>query len=157
VGSLAASIAHEINNPIAAITGAAQEMCTAVHERACTTHGPPCVPELILEQAQRIARITRQISDLATPQSAHLQWLDVNDLVRRTCNFLSYDQRLRGVEVNLDLDSQLPAFYGVPDEISQVVMNLLLNAGDAVSTVKERRVRIDVASRVEGETLVLTV
>ena len=157
VGSLAASIAHEINNPIAAITGVAQEMCTAQQQRACRDHGAPCVPELILEQAQRIARITRQVSDLAAPQSAQMQWIDVNGLLRRTSNFVSYDGRLRGAEINLDLDSQLPAFYGVPDEVSQIIMNLLLNAADAVAAVEGRKGRIDLSSRIDKDMLVLTV
>lgn len=151
VGSLAASIAHEINNPIAAITGVAQEMRTAQQQ------GTPGLADLILEHAQRIARITRQVSDLAAPQSAHLQWVDVNGLARRTCNFVCYDQRLRGVEIDLELDSQLPAYYGVPDEISQIVMNLLLNAADAVAVVTGRRPRIVLSTRAEDGDLVLAV
>lgn len=154
VGSLAAAIAHEINNPIAAIAGAAQQMCGAEHQGPCCEQGAPA---LILEQAQRIARITRQVSDLAAPQSAQAQWMDVNDLLRRTCHFVSYDQRLRGVEMNLDLDSQLPAFYGVPDELSQIVMNLLLNAADAVCAVAGRRPRVGVSSRSDGDVMMLNV
>jgi two-component system NtrC family sensor kinase len=157
VGSLAASIAHEINNPIAAITGVAQEMCAAQQQCVCRAHDARALPELILEQAQRIARITRQVSDLAAPQSSQMQWMDVNGLLRRTCNFVSYDQRLRGVDVDLDLDSQLPAFYGVPDEVSQIIMNLLLNAADAVSSVVGRRARVELSSRFDADTLVLTV
>lgn len=155
VGSLAASIAHEINNPIAAITGVAQEMRAA--QQPHPGHGAPSLPDLILEHAQRIARITRQVSDLATPQSAHLQWVDVNGLVRRTANFVSYDQRLRGVDIDLELDNQLPAYYGVPDEISQIVMNLLLNAADAVAGISGRRARIVLSSRAQGDGLVLAV
>lgn len=157
VGSLAASIAHEINNPIAAISGVAQEMCCAERQRMCRAHGAPCTPELILEQAQRIARITRQVSDLAGPQSAHRQWVDVNGLARRICNFVAYDQRMRGVAIDLDLDGQLPAYYGVPDEVSQIMMNLLLNAADAVATLTERKAQIALCSRFEDGALVLTV
>lgn len=156
VGSLAASIAHEINNPIAAITGAAQEM-RAAQPHSHPHGGAPSLPELILEQAQRIARITRQISDLAAPQSAQAQWMDLNGLLRRICNFVSYDQRLRGTDIDLDLDSQLPAIHGVPDELSQIALNLLLNAADAVAAPSARRGRIVLSSRVEGDTLVLAV
>jgi signal transduction histidine kinase len=157
VGSLAAAIAHEINNPIAAISGVAQEMCSAQQQRQCRAHGAPCAPELILEQAQRIARISRQVSDLAAPQSAQAQWVDVNGLVRRICNFVSYDQRLRGVSIDLDMDSQLPAYYGVPDAVSQIIMNLLLNAADAVASPAERMAHIGLSTRFEGNALVLAV
>ncbi len=157
VGSLAAAIAHEINNPIAAISGMAQEMCGAERQRMCRAHGAPCAPELIVEQAQRIARITRQVSDLAGPLSAQRQWVDVNGLARRICNFVSYDRRMRGVVIDLDLDGQLPAYYGVPDEVSQIMMNLLLNAADALATLTGRKPRIGLCSRFDQGVLVLTV
>ena len=157
VGSLAASIAHEINNPIAAISGVAQEMCAAERQRGCRAHGAPCAPELIVEQAQRIARITRQVSDLVGPISAQAQWVDVNGLARRICNFVSYDQRMRGVVIDLDLDDQLPAYYGVPDELSQIMMNLLLNAADAVEALTGRKAKIGLSSRCEDGMLVFRV
>ena len=157
VGSLAAAIAHEINNPISAITGVAQEMCSIQQQRQCHVHGAACVPDLILEQAQRIARITRQISDLTASQSAQPQLMDVNGLVRRISNFLCYDERLRTIAVQLDLDSQLPALHGVPDEITQIVMNLLINAADAVAGVSGRRAHIAVSTRIDGDHIVIAV
>ena len=157
VGSLAAAIAHEINNPIAAITGATEEMCRTQRQGLCRSHGSSCTPDLILEQAQRIARITRQISDLTAPQSAQPQLMDVNGLLRRTGNFLCYDQRLREIGINFDLDNQLPALHGVPDGITQIAVNLLINAADAVAAAPGRHGRIDVSTRVEDDAIVIAV
>jgi signal transduction histidine kinase len=157
VGSLAAAIAHEINNPIAAIAGVAQQMCSVHGQRQCGERGAACAPDLMLEQAQRIARITRQIAELTAPQSAQAQLMDVNGLLRRTCNFVQFDPRLRGVEVNLDLDNQLPALHGVPDELTQIAVNLLLNAGDAVAAAPDRMSRITVSTRLEHDHVLITV
>lgn len=157
VGSLAAAIAHEINNPIAAITGATEEMCRIQRHGLCSSHGSSCSPDLILEQSQRIARITRQISDLTAPQSAQPQLMDVNGLLRSTGNFLCYDQRLRETGINFDLDNQLPALQGVPDEITQIAVNLLINAADAVAAVPGPNRRIDLSTRVEDHAIVIAV
>ena len=154
-GSLAAAIAHEINNPLAAIVGAAGEMSKVQQLRACRALGMPCSPELIVEQTERIARITRQLSDLTAPSSAEAQLIDINGLLRRTCNLLGYDRRLRGVDINLDLDSQLPAVHAVPDEITQIAMNLLLNAADACAL--SDKPRIDVSTRIADDGVVLAI
>lgn len=157
VGSLAAAIAHEINNPIAAITGATEEMCRTQRQGLCSSHGNSCSPDLVLEQAQRIARITRQISDLTAPQSAQSQLMDVNGLLRSTGNFLCYDQRLRETGINYDLDNQLPALLAVPDEITQIAVNLLINAADAIAAVPGLHGRIDLSTRVEDHAIVIAV
>lgn len=133
IGSLAATIAHEVNNPIAAITGVAD----AILEKriACTCLGEDCRPELILDQTRRISLITRQLADMTTPYSAEPQLLDLNALVRRTCSFIRYDKRFGKIELNLTLDSQLPAINAVADHLTQILMNLLINAADATALV----------------------
>lgn len=135
IGALAAGVAHEIGNPIAAISGIAQEMvehrdqvggvCT---EEDCSN----CRPDLIHEHTQRLAAITREIAEFASPQAAEPQWLDLNARLRSTTSLIRYDRRVRNVDLQLDLDSQLPAIYGVADHLTQVIMNLLINAMDAL-------------------------
>ncbi len=132
VGSLAAQLAHEINNPIAAITGVAAVMNDVTRSETCANHGNICQPGLILEQARRISLITRQISDFTRPQPLHPELLDLNQLIRNTCNFVGYDRRFRGVELCPELDSDLPAVRVVADHVTQVLMNVLINAADAL-------------------------
>lgn len=133
VGSLAAAVAHEINNPLSAIVGVAEAMQEESRKYNCHLHGTPCQPAMILEQARRVITITRQIGDFSVPQSQHAELLDLNGLLRSTCNFVTFDRRFRRVEMVLELDPELPAVYGVADHLTQVAMNLLINAGDALS------------------------
>lgn len=132
IGSLAAGIAHEIGNPIAAIAGVAQSITEFAGTNRCASHGAPCQPRLILEQTRRIATITREISDFATPKAAKVALVDLNQLLRSTCSFLRYDRRYRDVNLQLDLDKDLPAAVAIADQVVQIAMNLLINAADAV-------------------------
>jgi len=132
VGSLAAAVAHEINNPMAAIIGVAEAINEERSGHECTMRNAPCQPALILEQARRVISITRQIGEFSMPQSPDPELLDLNGLLRSTCNFVTFDRRFRLIELELELDSELPAVYGVADHLTQVAMNLLINAGDAL-------------------------
>ncbi|HEX5804040.1 MAG TPA: histidine kinase dimerization/phospho-acceptor domain-containing protein, partial [Azospira sp.] len=103
VGSLAAAVAHEINNPLAAIVGVAQSMDDECRNESCALYGNVCHPEMILDQAKRVMQITRQISEFSVPQSPEPELLDLNGLMRSTCNFVSFDRRFRLLEVKLEL------------------------------------------------------
>jgi two-component system, NtrC family, sensor kinase len=132
VGSLAAAVAHEINNPLSAIVGVAQAIDKGCQIQHCSLYENSCHPKLILDQATRVMQITRKISEFSVPQSPEAELLDLNGLLRSTCNFISFDRRFRLLELTLDLDSTLPAVLAVGDQLVQVAMNLLINAGDAL-------------------------
>jgi signal transduction histidine kinase len=155
IGTLAAGVAHEIGNPIAAISGLAQEMI-ATRDVGCGTCGG-CSPELIVAQTTRLASITREIAEFASPRAAEPQYMDLNEQIRNTTSLLRYDGRLKHVALNLELDPQLPAIYGVADKFTQLVMNLLINAMDALDGVTGRAPAITVATRVGGQRAILVV
>jgi len=145
VGSLAAVVAHEINNPLSAIVGAAElmaEVCGA--ERRNNQYNLQA--EIILTQARRVMNITRQISEFSMPQSADPELLDLNTLIRSTVKFISFDRRFSPIDMVLNLDSQLPAAYAVSDHITQVIMNLLINAADAAEGRTEPQPQIVIST-----------
>ena len=154
VGSLAAAVAHEINNPIEAISGMAQRMTQAQSQGKCSKQ---CQPQLILEQTQRIADITRNIAQVTAPRSPQPQLLDLNAIVRNTCKFISYDKRFSGVDVTQDLAHDLRAIKAVPDHLMQILMNLLINAADALVGLESRRPAIRVATRAANGEVIVTV
>lgn len=150
VGSLASVMAHEINNPIAAISGIARSIaasgkCDSALEGEFSGDGP----QMILEQTERISAISRQIAEFTRPHSPSPELIDLNRLVRGVCKFTGYDTRLRAAALDLDLDPDLPAVTCVADHVTQVLMNLLINAGDAVKDTG-RPPAIVVSTRLEG-------
>lgn len=148
VGALAAGVAHEIGNPIAAMSGVLQEMTDTTQQDKVA---------LLQTQIQRLSTITREISGFASPRQMERQLLDLNGLIRATTSLMSYDKRMRNVEMELDLDSQLPAIYGVSDQLTQVIMNLLINAADALGAVTERSPKITISTKVLNHQAVLAV
>lgn len=151
VGSLAAAVAHEINNPLSAIVGVAQAMDSECKSTTCASYGTHCHPEMILKQATRVMQITRQISEFSVPQSQEAELTDLNGLLRSTANFVKFDRRFRLVDVSLELDGSLPAVVLVADHMVQVAMNLLINAGDALSEIQGRSPLIRIVTRIDGE------
>jgi signal transduction histidine kinase len=156
VGSLAAVVAHEINNPLSAIVGAAQ-MMTELHNldqgsNAGRNHELYSKQaEVILSQAKRVMNITRQISEFSMPQSAEPELVDLNSLVRSTAKFISFDRRFSSIDMVLNLDPQLPAVYAVGDHVTQVIMNLLINAADAAEGRTDPKPRILMSTGVSDE------
>ena len=157
IGSLAAAVAHEINNPIAAIAGIAQSLRDSEKSGVRCTELGSAVSESILENTRRIASISRQIAELTAPASPEPGLLDLNGLARQTCAFAKYDKRLRGVDVVLDLDASLPAVFAVSDHLTQIMLNLLINAGDALEGVVSRQPTIQMATRATNDEIILTV
>lgn len=153
IGQLAAGILHEVGNPIAAIVGAAQDMRIAEEFRG--GQGPGCGLDeavarnlpLIEEHAARLAKITREIADFASPRHRERELTDINGLIRSTARLLGYDRRFRGIGLRQLLDSRLPAVEAVPDQITQVLMNLMINAMDAAAARTRSEPAVEVLSR----------
>lgn len=151
VGSLASAIAHEINNPISAIGGIAQAMMDHRKEHPeCCLARMDVQPEMILEQTRRVGQITRQVFEFSIPRSQEPQLVDLNSLVRSTCSFMRFDKRFRQISLLQDLDPQVPAVFLVADHLTQVLINLLVNAADALEDVSNRRPEIRVMTRSEN-------
>ena len=134
IGLLMTGILHEVGNPIAAIQGLLEEV---LHEdegqpRNLLSDQHRGNLELVMQQANRIRAIAQDVSGFASPNQSERGLLSLNAILEATAKLLSYDKRLRGVDLVMDLDSQLPAFEAVADQLTQVFMNLLVNALDAL-------------------------
>ena len=159
VGSMAAAIGHEVSNPIAAIAGVAQYLIDESrgddHRVSKLAHD---FSEQILRQTERISLIMRQLANVSRPHSPDPELLDLNALVQSTGGFISFDKRFRGIEFEYELDHDMPAVTAVADHLTQVLMNLLINAADAMEeTPKDGHARIHVKTRVDGMEIVLSI
>lgn len=135
VGRLAAGLAHEIGNPLNAILG-----YTDLAERRDV--GGEWVQE-IEDEARRIDRIVKGLLDFARPRSGPPTEVDLNEVVRATLELMEVQGRLREIEVSLELASALPTVGANPSQVEQILVNLLLNASDAIEDAgREGTVRV---------------
>ncbi len=121
LATMAANASHEIGNPLAIISGMAEDIARA---RAA---GEPIgeQPQAILEQAARIAEMTRRITQFASARGETPEPVDVNQMIRDVADFLGFDDRYRDTRIELSLAAQLPACLGIPDHMNEVLMSLI--------------------------------
>jgi CheY-like chemotaxis protein len=147
IGRLAGGVAHDFNNLLLAITGYADFLITSLTD---PTHKH--YAEEIQAAGQRAAGLTRQLLAFSRRQVLQPRVVNLNDCVREMEAML---ERLIGeeVEVALELEPHLRRVAADPSQIGQVLLNLAVNARDAMAG----RGRLTIGTRNEGETVVLEV
>jgi C4-dicarboxylate-specific signal transduction histidine kinase len=150
-GELSASIAHEINQPLAGIVAYAEA------GRNWLARPVPDVMEA-REQFERIARaghraaeVIERIRAFFKKGAASRELVDVNGLVRDVLLLVGSDLRRRGVAVELALPEPAPSIRGDRVQLQQVILNLVMNAADAMEALTDRERRLQVTSRREGD------
>lgn len=146
LGQMAAGLAHEIRNPLGAIKGAAQLLAEPAPDSA--RDPDPSSREflgIILEEVDRLNRVVGSVLDLARAGDRSVAPVDVNAAVRRTMQVLSAepDDGQHGVELVLEPD--LPRVAIDPEQLRQVLMNLVRNAVQA--TGREGQVTVTTRAR----------
>ncbi len=141
VGHMAAGVAHEVGNPLTAISSLIQ-----VCQRKTDDEFIQNQLKKVREHIQRINKIVRELVDFSRPSNKKTEHAQINDIIQSAVGLLKHDARCRDVSFELNLDS-LPAISCVPDQIHQVVVNLLLNAVDAMKEVADPKVTISTESQ----------
>jgi signal transduction histidine kinase len=133
LGSLAAGIAHELNNPIGIILSRIELMLMEIAEQP---HAVETITDLqvLHRHAQRLSRITRGVLSFGRQRQRDPRPLDLSAVVEDTLLLAGKQLTREGIHVRTALDSSLPRILGDPTALEQVVMNLLFNARDAMPT-----------------------
>lgn len=147
MGELAATLAHELNQPLTAILANAQ----ALQQSPGPTDGntAACLSDIVAED-QRAAEIIRRIRAMVTKQTRVFSPVDFNEVVREVAALVHGLALARRVSLALDLAANLPPVQGDPIQLQQVVMNLLLNAIEAMSAPDIRRRDLTVRTELHG-------
>jgi hypothetical protein len=128
VGRLAAGVAHEIGNPLGAIGGYAHLLRRSMNGNADAADAIVGIER----ESARIDRIMRGMLDYARPRHRTLEPTSLNDVVRRVTEMLTDQGALKQTDLTLGLNDDLPFLTGDAHELEQVMVNLLLNAVDAM-------------------------
>jgi PAS domain S-box-containing protein len=144
VGSMAAILAHEIRNPLGSIVMAARSL----EHGDLTDEDRKTVSTVLTEESQRLNRTLQDFLLFARPREPKLEAADLNALVLETAKALRSDAELLGkVALEVSPSPELPPFPHDPDQVRQVLWNLLLNGLQASGG----RGRLSVSTSVRGE------
>ena len=127
LGTTISGVAHELNNPLATILTWAERLA----ERDLEPQARRGL-ETILHEAERAARIVRNLLTFARKRHTTRTMVDVNQVVRETLSLRSYEQRVTNITVIDALAAGIPQIFADPHQIQQVLLNLVINAEQAM-------------------------
>lgn len=128
LGQTMSGVAHELNNPLGAILAIAERLRQLAH-------GTSLAPSLqtLHSEAERAARIARQLLTFARKRTTTRLMVGVNTIVTDTLALRDDDFRNAGIEVRTALATTLPEVFADPHQLQQVLMNLFINAEQAMT------------------------
>jgi len=128
IGQLVSGVAHELNNPLTSIIGYAQLLQSAELD-------PTVKADLdrIVEQAQRSARIVRNLLTFGRQYKPERRLADINRLIEETLDLVKYQLNMNQIVVERRLSEQIPPLLVDPHQLQQVWLNLIQNAQQAMS------------------------
>jgi signal transduction histidine kinase len=128
VGEMAAGIAHEIKNPLTGIAAA----ITIIKDDFAKDDPRTEIINEILEQITRLDKTVNDLLFFGKPSQPEPTFTNINSIVEKTLLFASQHRSGRDIEKNLELDEAIPAVFVDPKQIQQVLLNLILNAFQAM-------------------------
>jgi len=146
VGDLAQGLAHEIHNPLAIISGKAQLLLFKKPEQFTETEVKD-VLKTIVKQTERAADITRKLLVFSEPSSSNKEDIAFGQLIEDTLALVSYQATLDEIAIVKKIPDELPPFRGDVHEIREVLLNLILNAVQAVGNRGTIRIHIRTIDR----------
>jgi two-component system NtrC family sensor kinase len=136
IGTLAAGVMHEINNPLATIGACAESLELGIDEGTLTlpAHGPELKDSLSLiqQEVHRCKGIIDGLLDFSRPKSTAKMHVDLNVVVEKTLRLVKHHPRFRRVVVGVEADRAIRPVLANEEQMVQVFMSLLLNALDAM-------------------------
>jgi len=157
VGEFVAGVAHELNNPLAAVMGFAELLRDADMDTKYRRQ-----LDLIFKAAQRCQKIVQSLLSFARRQQAERKPVCANELIEAVLEIVAYPLRTGNIELVTELDPQLPMIMADGHQIQQVFLNLISNARQAMegrqaagrirltSTASEKSIRIDIQDNGPG-------
>jgi two-component system sensor kinase FixL len=151
MGEMATGIAHEINQPLAAIATYAQACKRMLDSgtRDATEFADPL--EKIATQALRASEVIRRLRGFIKKSASEMEVMDCNQLVADVVKLAEVDARRYDISIHTHLAAALPAVHADPVQLQQVLLNLIRNALEAMEEIPRERARVDVHTDMEQD------
>jgi PAS domain S-box-containing protein len=147
LGEITASMAHEFNNPLGIIMGFTQDLLGETKPSSSNYQAL----KIIDEEAKRCQKIIRDLIDYARPKSADLCPTDIRQLVEKTISLVANRLYKQKVDSATQIEDNIPSLYADPQQLEQVLVNLYLNAIDAMPEGGKLTVGAALNPSLEGE------
>ena len=128
IGRFAAGVAHEVGNPLGAILG----YTGILRREGIGREESEDYMRRIEKEIERINKIVRELLNFARPSKFEIRDVEINKIVESTLSLLSYQKNFKNIETRINLESDLPLIKGDESQVSQVFINIVLNAIDAM-------------------------
>ncbi len=138
LGQTISGVAHELNNPLATILSWSERLTQKTTIEPAVRRGL----EIILSEAERSARIVRNLLTFARKRQTTRAMVDVNQVVRETLALRAYEQRVTNISVIDALATGLPLVFADGYQLQQVLLNLIINAEQAMLSTNGRGVLV---------------
>ncbi|MCW9088994.1 MAG: PhnD/SsuA/transferrin family substrate-binding protein [Gammaproteobacteria bacterium] len=157
MGEMASGIAHELNQPLSAISNYTHGSIRMLKSgREGIREELIEVMERVASQAERAGEIIRQLRRFIRKEEPERSWVDINQLIRELVGFLQPELRKAGISLKLELDEGLPPLWAHDIQLEQVLLNLTRNAIEAMQDVPASHRHLLIrSSQFDGQLLLL--
>ncbi len=142
IGLLAAGVAHEVNTPLAVISSYTQMLAKQMRPMMEQDARFAPVLDKITQQTFRASEIVNGLLNFSRTGGTEFASVDLNRLLHDTLTLLEHQFKTARIKVETQLDAELPRIHGNEGKLQQVMLNLLLNARDAMHGSADARIRI---------------
>jgi C4-dicarboxylate-specific signal transduction histidine kinase len=146
LGQLSASIAHQLNQPLASILGNAEAAQKMLEREPVDLEELRAICADIVAEDQRAAQVIRRLGALFRRGESEFELLDVNELIRDTMEFTRGVRTTRHITLSMQLAPALPQIAGDRVQLQQLLLNLMVNAADAMANLPESQRQLTIST-----------
>lgn len=139
IGSLAAGVAHEVRNPLSSIKGFAAYFAAKYPDDS----DEKLAAKTMMTEVDRLNKVISDLLDFARTNDLQVKEADIAKLIKHSLNLISRDVEIRGIKTSLSIPIDLPPVKLDPDRFTQALLNLYLNAVQAMNQSGELSVRVE--------------